>query len=89
MNKAAFIEALKKHHHKILMLVCIIPIIIWIMVGFSSGFKQSYLVLVFLLLCPLMHIWMMKEMHKGKETKDEKDSSNTHTEHKEGGSSCH
>jgi len=47
--------------HWLMMLICVIPVIIII---FYSGVKWSWLLI---LLCPLMHIFMMKDhMHNKK-----------------------
>ncbi len=53
-------------HTLIMVLCCLIPLailgILWV-----AGVSGSYLILGVLLLCPLLHIVMMRGMHKGSE----------------------
>ena len=53
-------------HTLIMVLCCLIPLailgILWV-----AGVSGSYLIFGVLLLCPLLHIVMMRGMHKGGE----------------------
>jgi hypothetical protein len=51
-------------HTLIMVLCCLIPIAI-LGVLWAVGISGSYLLLGVVLLCPLMHIFMMRGMHKG------------------------
>ncbi len=86
METTGLLNLFKKHHHSIMMVLCFIPLVL-VVISYFNGYKQSYLIWLFLLLCPLMHYWMMKEMHKPKLTEHgvepRKESS------AKGDSSCH
>ena len=60
-----------RHKHGLMMLVCCaLPLILLLGATYLFGLSKSELYWFFLLLCPLMHFWMMKDMHKhGKEDK--------------------
>ena len=61
-----------KNNHAIMMVLCCgIPLLLLFAAGYLFGISKSYLYWFIILLCPLMHIWMMKEMHGDK--KDGKD----------------
>jgi len=45
---------------KLLMLLCCL----------IFGVNQSYLLLAVVLLCPIMHLLLMRDMHGGKESKE-------------------
>lgn len=54
-----------KHNHGLMMLLCCgTPLIILLIAVYYFGISKSYLYWFVLLLCPLMHLWMMKDMHK-------------------------
>ena len=54
-----------RHNHGLMMLVCCIaPLLILVGAVYLFGISKSYLYWFILLLCPLLHIWMMKDMHK-------------------------
>lgn len=61
--------------HLLMMVVCCaIPLLLIGAAVYFFGLSKSYLYWSILLLCPLMHLFMMKDMHKhpkkGKVTKD-------------------
>ncbi len=60
--------AMNKNHGFLMFLCCAIPIIILIAVSFF-GLSQQYIYWLVILLCPLMHYFMMNNMHN----KDGKD----------------
>ena len=51
-------------HTLIIVLCCLIPFVI-LGVLWAIGISGNYLILGVLLLCPLLHIFMMRGMHKG------------------------
>lgn len=64
-------EKIKQNHGLMMVLCCGIPLIVLLIAVYAFGVSRSYLFWFVLLLCPLMHFFMMKDMHKG------------HAEHKE------
>lgn len=83
--KSTWKEKLHKHHHLLMLIGCLLPLAL-IAAGSYLGWSRSAFLWIFLLLCPLTHFWMMKEMHKrpteeGKNHEPEKA--------KEGTPSCH
>jgi len=59
-------------HTLIMVLCCLIPLVI-LGVLWAIGISGSYLILGVILLCPLLHIFMMRGMHKGSEEGDSHD----------------
>lgn len=60
-------EAIKKlrHNHGVMMIICCgAPLIVLAISVYFFGLSNSYLYWSIILLCPLMHFWMMKNMHK-------------------------
>ncbi len=53
-------------HALIMILCCLIPLAL-LVVLWAIGISGSYLILEVLLLCPLLHIFMMRGMRKGSE----------------------
>ncbi len=51
-------------HTLIMVLCCLIPLVI-LAVLWVIGVSASYLILGVVLLCPLLHLVMMRGMHKG------------------------
>lgn len=63
-------QRIKKNHSLLMVLCCLAPIVL--IIGFLFLFKGSnYWVWLIILLCPLMHIWMMKG-HRGKDSNKHK-----------------
>lgn len=61
-----------KHNHALMMLVCCgVPLLLLLGAVYFFGLSRSYLFWFVLLLCPLMHYFMMKDMRGDK--KDEGD----------------
>ncbi len=50
-------------HGLIMVLCCLVPLVI-LAVLWAIGVSGSYLILGVILLCPLLHIFMMRGMHK-------------------------
>lgn len=84
MLKNAGIEKLKKHHHLLMLIGCLLPLAL-IAAGSFLGWSRSAFLWIFLLLCPLTHFWMMKEMHKPAE----QGKTDEHEKAKGGTPSCH
>jgi Flp pilus assembly protein TadB len=64
-----------RHNHLLMMVVCcIIPLALLYIAVYSFGISRSYLYWLIILLCPLMHVWMMRDMHKKGSHKDNKRS---------------
>ncbi len=54
-----------RHNHTLMMVVCCgIPLLLLIGAVYFFGLSRSYLFWFILLLCPLLHYFMMKDMHK-------------------------
>lgn len=54
-----------KHNHSIMMMVCcVMPLVLLIIAINFFGLSKSYLYWLIILLCPIMHFFMMKGMHK-------------------------
>ncbi len=51
-------------HALIMVLCCLIPLVV-LGVLWAIGVSGSYLILGVILLCPLLHLFMMRGMHKG------------------------
>ena len=68
----AWKETLKRHYGLAMIAVCIL-VIATLFTGIKyMGIPQSSLYWLALLLCPLMHFFMMKDMHKGHDEDDRK-----------------
>ena len=63
-------EKLSRHHLVMMVLFCLIPLGVALIAGYFWGFSKSYWGWIFLLLCPLIHYFMMKEFHTKKATAD-------------------
>ena len=51
-------------HTLIMLLCCLIPLVV-LGILWAIGVSESYLIFGVILLCPLLHILMMRGMHKG------------------------
>lgn len=52
-----------KKHSLLMILCCLVPIVL--VMFFAHRFEGTNWFWLFLLLCPVMHVFMMKSMHKG------------------------
>lgn len=50
---------------------CIVPLTLLFVVIYIFGVRSNYLFWLIILLCPLMHFWMMRDMYKKKDVKGE------------------
>ena len=54
-----------RHNHGLMMLICCgIPLILLVIAVYFFGLSNSYLYFGILLLCPILHYFMMKDMFK-------------------------
>ncbi len=60
------------HNHSLMMVVCCgTPLILLVIAIYFFGLSKSYLFWFILLICPIMHFWMMGDMHKEHLKKEE------------------
>lgn len=64
-QKEGLFKRLRQNHLLMMVVCCVAPLLIIIMLITIFGVSRSYFYWVLLLLCPLMHWLMMKDMHKG------------------------
>ena len=65
MGISNFFNKIKQNHWLMMIICCIVPLIILIVAVYIFGLSSKYLFWLVLLLCPIMHYFMMKDMHKG------------------------
>ena len=75
-------KKIKENHWLMMAICCLIPIII-AGILFYFGFK-TYAIIAVMLLCPILHYFMMKDMH-GKHEKESEGGDKTEKENKK----CH
>ncbi|PIN77955.1 hypothetical protein COV14_04865 [Candidatus Woesearchaeota archaeon CG10_big_fil_rev_8_21_14_0_10_33_12] len=68
-------KKIKKNHGLMMILCCAIPLVLLIIATKIFNLNGKYLFWFILLLCPLMHFFMMKDTHK-KHGKEEKNKEN-------------
>lgn len=64
-----------RHNHGLMMLVCCgVPLVLLAVAVYFFGLDKSYLVWLIILLCPITHLFMMRDAHKesGKKSKRNK-----------------
>ena len=66
------IDKIKKNHGLMMLVCCIAPLALVVAAVYFFGLSKRYLTWAILLLCPITHFFMMKDMHKGHEGKKEK-----------------
>ncbi len=67
MNNAYFkekLEKIRRNHGLMMIICCAVPLVLLTVSVKFFGLNNKYLVWFMLLLCPLMHFFMMKDMHK-------------------------
>jgi len=62
MNLKELFKKIKENHRLMMILCCGIPLVI-AGILFYLGFKK-YAIFAVMLLCPILHYFMMKDMHK-------------------------
>ncbi len=63
---------IKKNHGLMMIICCATPLIILILAIYFLGVSNKYIFWLVLLLCPLMHFFMMKYMHGDNKNREEK-----------------
>ena len=58
------IQKIKNNHLLVMLICCAIPIILLIVLISFFKIDNKYLVWSLILLCPIIHYFMMKDMHK-------------------------
>jgi len=53
-----------KRHDLMMLICCLVPILVIGVLLYVFDLK-NYLILLVMLLCPIMHYFMMRDMHKG------------------------
>ncbi len=54
-----------RHNHWLLMIICCaVPLILLIIAIYIFGLSKSYWIWGIILLCPILHYFMMKDIHK-------------------------
>ena len=62
-----------KHNHGLMMIICCAtPLVILILAIYFLGVSNKYIFWLVILLCPLMHFFMMKYMHEDNKNGEEK-----------------
>lgn len=69
---AKWTEKIKENHSLMMILCCSIPLVVLASGAYFFGLSKTYLTWFVILLCPIMHIFMMRDMHKDHE--DDKDN---------------
>ncbi len=65
-------DKLRESHGLMMLLCCLIPLVV-AGILFYFGFK-NYAIFAVMLLCPILHYFMMKGMHKKEAERNRKDS---------------
>ncbi len=66
-----WIEKIKHNHGLMMIICCLVPLALLFAAVKYFGLSRSYLFLFILLLCPVMHYFIMKDMHKKSSEKKE------------------
>ena len=66
-----------KHNHWMMIICCTIPLILLAIAVYIFGLDNKYIFWFILLLCPVLHYFMMEDMHK----KHEKNSLNKYKDY--------
>lgn len=90
-------EKIKKDHGLMMIICCLAPLMILFVALKFFNVNKNYIAWIILLLCPLMHFFMMKDMHKEHKTDDSthnRDHNHDGKESKDGsdekkGGGCH
>ena len=63
-----------KHNHWLMMIICCAtPLILLMVLIYFFGFSEGWLFWGILLLCPILHYFMMRDMHKKHEDNKSED----------------
>lgn len=88
MNINEIYKTIKNNHLLLMLVCCLVPLAILYFAVSYFGVKQNYLYLFIILLCPIMHIFMMHNMHKGHDGHDDEKSNKKNNENYTKGG-CH
>jgi len=69
---------IKKNHWLMMVICCGIPLVLLITLVYFFGLNDKYLFWFILLLCPVMHYFMMRDMHKNHQNKSLKNKESCH-----------
>ncbi len=58
-------EKIRQNHWLMMVICCGTPLILLVVAVYFFGLDNKYLFWFILLLCPILHYFMMKDMHKG------------------------
>ena len=64
MNFKNIFKKIRQKHWLMMIVCCAIPLILLIIAIYFFGLDNKYLFWGILLLCPTLHYFMMKDMHK-------------------------
>ncbi len=64
MNFKRVFRKIKQNHWLMMIICCGVPLILLIIAIYFFGLDNKYLFWGILLLCPILHYFMMKDMHK-------------------------
>lgn len=74
-SKEGLWQKIKKNRLLLMVLCCVVPIVLVIGLLALFGKVGNYWIWLVILLCPILHFWMMKEhKHDGNHKHDERDS---------------
>ncbi len=63
-----------RHNHGLMMLVCCgVPLVLLVIAVYFFGLNKSYLLWFMILLCPIAHVFMMRDAHSGSDKKSRHD----------------
>lgn len=65
----SWFEKIKHNHVLMMVLCCVVPLILVYAAVYYFGLSKSYLFWTVLILCPLMHFFMMKSIHNDEKGK--------------------
>ncbi len=77
-SSKTIIEKIKSNHFLIMAICCGVPLILLLAATYFFGLNKAYLVWFMVLLCPLMHYFMMRDMHKDTKDKGKKEKRECH-----------
>ena len=63
-------KKIKENHWLMMLICCAVPLIILVVAVYIFGLSNKYLFWFILLLCPILHYFMMKDMYKKHSTKE-------------------
>lgn len=87
---ASRIEKIKHNHVLMMAMCCAIPLVLLAAGVYFFGLSKSYLTWFIFLLCPIMHIFMMRDMHRErKDAISDNEEVHEHDKKGKGAGGCH